>query len=76
MKKNETLEEAWCNRDEFAREHNYDLDAMVAVLQEMEKHPLNKVVDRCRKTSGKKTPGQSSKNLDAQAESLPHTRLS
>jgi hypothetical protein len=53
MKKNEILEEVWRNRDEFAREHNYDLDAMVAALQEMEKHPLNKVVDRRQKTSDK-----------------------
>jgi hypothetical protein len=49
MRKNEILEEVWRNRDEFAREHNYDLDAMVAALQEMEKHPLTKVVDRRRK---------------------------
>ena len=53
MRKNEILEEVWRNRDEFAREHNYDLDAMVAALQEMEKHPLNKVVDRRQKTSDK-----------------------
>jgi hypothetical protein len=45
-KKNEILEEVWRNRDEFAREHNYDLDAMVAALQEMEKHPLSRIVDR------------------------------
>jgi len=49
MRKNEILEEVWRNRDEFAREHNYDLDAMVAALQEMEKHPLSKVVDLRRK---------------------------
>jgi len=35
--KNEILEEVWRNRDEFAREHNYDIDAMVTALQEMEK---------------------------------------
>jgi hypothetical protein len=49
MRKNEILEEVWRNRDEFAREHDYDLDAMVAALQEMEKHPLSKVVDLRRK---------------------------
>jgi hypothetical protein len=58
MKKNEILEEVWRNRDEFAREHNYDLDAMVATLQEMEKHPLSKVVDRRRKRPGKATKKQ------------------
>ena len=46
MRKNEILEEVWRNRDEFAREHDYDLDAMLAALQEMERHPLSKVVDR------------------------------
>jgi hypothetical protein len=58
MKKNEILEEVWRNRDDFAREHNYDLDAMVATLQEMEKHPLSKVVDRRRKRPGKATKKQ------------------
>ena len=53
MRKNEILEEVWRNRDEFAKEHNYDLDAMVAALQEMEKHPLSKVVDRRRRRPGK-----------------------
>ncbi len=53
MRKNEILEEVWRNRDEFAREHNYDLDAMVAALQEMEKHPLTKVVNRRRRKPGK-----------------------
>ena len=53
MRKNEILEEVWRNRDEFAKEHNYDLDAMVAALQKMEKHPLSKVVDRRRKKPDK-----------------------
>ena len=48
------FEEVWRNRDEFAREHNYDLDTMVAALQEMEKHPLSRVVDLRRKTPDKK----------------------
>jgi len=34
--KNEILEEVWRNRDEFARQHGYDIDAMVVALQEME----------------------------------------
>ena len=53
--KNEILEELWRHRDEFAREHNYDLDAMVAALQEMEKRPLTRTVDRRRQR-----PAQSS----------------
>ena len=44
--KNEILEQVWRNRDEFAKEHNYDIDAMVAALQEMEKHLLTRTVDR------------------------------
>jgi len=44
--KNEILQEVWRNRDEFARENNYDLDAMVAALQDMEKHSLTRIVDR------------------------------
>jgi hypothetical protein len=48
--KNEILEEVWRNRDEFARKHNYDLDAMVSALQEMERHPLSEVVDRRKGT--------------------------
>ncbi len=52
MRKNEILEEVWRNRDEFAREHNYDLDAMMAALQEMEKHPLTEVVDLRRQKTG------------------------
>jgi len=44
--RNEILEEVWINRDEFAKEHNYDLDEIVSSLQEMEKHPLSTVIDR------------------------------
>jgi len=57
MRKNEILEEVWRNRDEFAREHNYDLDTMAAAFQEMEKHPLNKVADARRKTLNKGDQG-------------------
>jgi hypothetical protein len=56
--KNEILQEVWRNRDEFAREHNYDIDAMVATLQEMEKKSLAQTVDRrshtCAKSSNPK----------------------
>ncbi len=55
MRKNEILEEVWRNRDDFAIEHNYDLDAMVAALQKMEKHPLTQIVDRRRKKPEKTT---------------------
>ena len=49
--KNEILREVWRNRDEFAREHNHDIGAMVAALQEMEKQPLSRTVDRRNQTS-------------------------
>lgn len=49
--KNEILHEVWRNRDEFAKEHNYDIDAMVATLQEMEKQPFTQIVDRRNQTS-------------------------
>ena len=44
--KNELLEEVWRTRDEFAKKCNYDIDAMVAALQEMERHPHSRLVDR------------------------------
>ena len=44
--RNEILEEVWRNRDEFARRHNYDLDAIVAELREIEREPGTVVVDR------------------------------
>lgn len=44
--KNELLEEVWRNRDQFAKKWNYDIDAMVAALQEMERHPHCRLVDR------------------------------
>ena len=50
--RNDILAEVWRNRDEFAKRHNYDLDAMVKALQEMERHPLNAVVHR-RQGAGK-----------------------
>ena len=48
--KNEILQEVWRNRDEFAEEYSYNLDAMVAALQQMEKHPLTHTIDRRKQT--------------------------
>lgn len=31
--KNDILEEIWRNRDDFAREHSYDIDAMVELFK-------------------------------------------
>jgi len=54
MNKNEILLEVWHNRDEFAKRHNYDLNEMVATLQDMERHPWSAIVDR-----RKENPNQS-----------------
>lgn len=51
--KNEILQEVWRNRDDFAKEHNYDINAIVAALQEMEKQSLTRTVDRRNQTSVK-----------------------
>jgi hypothetical protein len=52
--KNEILEEVWRKRDEFASQHGYDIDAMVVALQEMEQHPLTRVVDRRKQAPDKR----------------------
>lgn len=54
--KNEILQEVRRNQDKFAKEHNCNLDEMVAALQEMDKHPLTKTVDRRKPSSSKKVP--------------------
>lgn len=52
--KDDILTEVWQNRDEFARRHNYDIDAMVATLREMERHPWSSVTDRSKETPNKR----------------------
>ena len=52
--KNELLEEVWRNRDEFAKRHNYNIDAMVAALKKMERHPLSRIVDRRKAVPNKR----------------------
>ena len=52
---NEILLEIWRNRDEFAKRHDYDLNAMIATLQEMEQHPWYSIVDK-RKDMLNKSP--------------------
>lgn len=60
--KNEILTEVWKNRDEFAKRHDYDLDAMVADLQEMERRPWSTLVDR--------STGKTTKLIDSEASRL------
>ena len=53
---NEILNEVWRNRDAFARKHGYDIDAMVATLQEMERtEPLSRIVVKPPKKSSQAT---------------------
>lgn len=52
--KNEILEEVWRHRDAFAKQHGYDIDAMVAALQEMEQEPLSTVVDHRKESPNKR----------------------
>ena len=59
--KSEILEEVWRNRDAFASKYNYDLDAMVAALQEMERHHAEKVIDRTDLTAEQQTPNHPTK---------------
>jgi ribonuclease D len=51
--KNHILEELWHNRDEFAREHNYDINAIVATLRETERQSPNQIIDRRSQNSQK-----------------------
>ena len=46
MIKNDIIEEVWRNRDEFAKQHNYNLNEMVTELQKMKQNPFSHLVDR------------------------------
>lgn len=50
----EILEEVWRNRDNFAKRHNYDLDAMVAELKERELQPWSSVISKEKETPNKR----------------------
>jgi len=53
MMKNDIIEEVWRNRDEFAKQHNYNIDDMVAELQKSEQNSSSRLVDRRRLTPNK-----------------------
>jgi hypothetical protein len=44
--RSEILEEVWRNRDELAARHNYNLDAIIAELQEIERLPGSIIISR------------------------------
>lgn len=56
MMKNDIIEEVWRNRDEFAKQHNYNIDDMVAELQKSEQNPFSRLVDRRKLALNKALP--------------------
>jgi hypothetical protein len=46
MYRDEIITEVWTNRDAYAARYHYSLDEMVANLQERQKRPNCKLVDR------------------------------
>ncbi len=46
MYRDEIIAEVWRNRDAYAKQHDHDLDKIVADLRRREKTPLSKIVDR------------------------------
>lgn len=64
--KNELLEEIWRNRDAFAREHGYSIDAMVAALKELERQSSHPVVDRRKAPPDK--PARSAQSEQSRAD--------
>jgi len=46
MMENDIIEEVWRNRDEFAKQYNYNLNDMVDELQKLEQNPFSRLVDR------------------------------
>lgn len=52
--KNEILQEVWRNRDDFAKQHNYDLKSMVKALQKSEMPAKNLWLTEARRNHIKK----------------------
>ena len=52
MYRDEIIVEVWRNRDAYAARHHYSLDEMVADLQERQKQPDCKLVDRRKQHHG------------------------
>ena len=50
MYKDEIISEVWRNRDAFAKQHNYDLDRMVADLRKREQSHPDRIVDLRHRT--------------------------
>jgi hypothetical protein len=67
--KNEIMEEVWRNRDAFAKKYRYDINAMASAIQEMEQHPLNRMVKKARSLPNKRL------HLNADKSGPPRKRL-
>ena len=46
MYEDEIISDVWENREAYARKHKHNLHSMVCDLQERQKQPFSKVVDR------------------------------
>ena len=46
MHRDEIIAEVWRNREAYAKQHDHDLDKIVADLLRRQKTPLSKVVSR------------------------------
>ena len=44
--RDEIIEEVWRNRESYAKQHNHNLHAIVADLQERQKTPFSSLIDR------------------------------
>ena len=63
MMKNDIIEEVWRNRDEFAKQHNYNIDDMVAELQKSEQNPFSRLVDRRKLAPNQALPNRNRRPL-------------
>lgn len=59
MYQDEIIAEVWHNRDAYAEKHHHSLAAMVADLQERQKRPSCKLVDRRDRTKAFSRPHSS-----------------
>jgi hypothetical protein len=49
MYEDEIISDVWKNREAYARKHKHNLHSIVCDLQERQKRPFSKVVDRRKK---------------------------
>lgn len=49
MCQDEIISDVWANREAYARKHKHNLHSIVCDLQERQKQPFSKVVDRRKK---------------------------